>query len=90
MSPTVVFYSLAPGSDLADTGFPTQLYSNNFALAENLSGPTTYTPTIGQPGYDAGLNITYIINSPAAVPEPSSIALFGVGLAGAIAMRRRR
>jgi hypothetical protein len=90
VSPTVVFYSLGPGTDLADTGFPTQISSNNFAIAENPNGSTTYTPKLGQPGYSNDLNITYVFNSPEAVPEPAIAGLFAIGAVIVTAFRRKR
>lgn len=88
-SATVVFYSLAAGSDLADTGFPTQIYANNVALAENANGVTSYTPAQNQPGFLAGeFRATYYFNSPAPVPEPATLSLLGLG-AGALLMAMR-
>ena len=85
---SAVFYSdnLDGGADLADTGFPGALYTNNLAVietgAEGLNG-FTYTPTSGQPGFvgGAGGPVTYVIQSD-TVPEPASAALFlaGAGL----------
>lgn len=43
--------------------------------------------TVDQTGYD---NITFGSATPGKVPEPASLALFGIGLAGLGFMRRRR
>jgi hypothetical protein len=79
LGPTLVFYSELGGGDLADTGFPTAVYANNLSLAENTFGPTTYTPTAGEPGFVAGAGgpVTYVIFSSevSGVPDTGSSAL---------------
>lgn len=96
---SLVFYSdNSDGGDLADTGFPTALYTNVFTVVE--VGPEgdngfTYTPTAGQPGFVAGAAgpVTYVIRSDVGtVPEPSSLALLatGVAFAGYRVRRYRR
>ena len=89
----IVFYSTtADGGTLpADTGFPSGIYSNTFALMENPIGPTSYTPTSGEPGFISGDQITYVINS-SPVPEPSAwiLLLGGVTVIGPLRRRIRR
>ncbi len=88
---SLVFYSLPGEGQLADTGFPSAFYTNTFSMLENLNGPTSYTPTAGQPGYIPVFpGFTYLINSPSAVPEGgSSIGLLTLGLVALIYGRRR-
>jgi hypothetical protein len=91
---TLVFYSDSDEergeSDPADTGFPTQYYTNMVFISE--VGPeganyAYYTPTAGQPGYDPS-NPTYLFISD--IPEPSTVMLVGLSLAGLLAFKRRR
>ena len=93
---TLVFYSLAGGGMLADTGFPSLLYANNFSLIENTLGATLYTPTAGQPGFIAGTSaaVTYHIFSEelavSGVPETgSSLTLMSLALLVVIPFSRR-
>ena len=90
---SVVFYSdNGDGGDaLADTGLPTAFYTNTFSLLE--IGPegdngVTYTPTENQPGFVPGFQVTYVIISDSAVPEPASASL--VVLAGGLAFAAKR
>ena len=92
----LVFYS-APGlsgfDSLADTPVAPTLYANTVALVENESGYTTYTPSAGQPGFVSGANVqvTYeFLSDTSNVPEPATLAVFGAGLAGFAAFRRRK
>ena len=90
----LVFYSLAGGSELADTGFPTQNYTNQKTILEDEILGTTYTPAPGEPGYISGLNTIYkFISGPNevtnGVPETgSTVLLFGFGLIGMIGLQR--
>jgi len=87
---SLVFYSdNIDGFDaLADTASPPgAFYTNTLTIPE--VGPegnngATYTPTAGQPGFVAGAGapVTYIIHSDLAVPEPATLALVGIALAG--------
>ena len=90
----LVFYSLPGGSELADTGFPTQNYANQKTILEDEILGTTYTPGPGDPGFIDGLNTVYKFFSgpngvPTSVPDTGSTAfLFGLGLIGMIGLLR--
>jgi hypothetical protein len=91
----LVFYSdnIPIADSLADTsGPPLDLYPNTTTVLE--MGPegnnfAIYTPLPGQPGFVAGAAgpVTYTLISD--VPEPSSLAILVVGLAGAGLVRRQ-
>jgi hypothetical protein len=90
---TLVFYSLAGGSDLADTGLPSSDYANTFTLVENTLGPTVYSPTGTMPGSQGVFPVTYTFTSSelaAGVPDSGTTAtLFGFSLAGLAFLRRK-
>ena len=90
----LVFYSgNSDGVDaLADVGFPSLNIAPIVPFTE--VGPegnngTTYTPTPGQPGFIFGVPVTYVIHSDTA-PEPATLALLGIGLAGLRLSRGKR
>ena len=85
----LVFYSdNLDGIDaLADTsGPPLAFYSNTIIIPEigsDSDNRALYTPMAGQPGFVAGADgpVQYVLISDIAVPEPTSLAILGVGLA---------
>jgi len=73
------------------------VYVNGALIACTTAGPTTaITETIAIPASSTGYTIDYVRDngSPSvlqvSVPEPSTIALFGAGLAGIAFFRRKR
>jgi hypothetical protein len=92
----LVFYTIAGGGKLADTGFPSANYTNTFSLTENTLGATLYTPIAGQPGFIAAVPgaATYHIFSEefvANVPETGgTMAFMGLALLALIPLGRWR
>jgi hypothetical protein len=85
----IFFYSNDHGGLLADTGLPSLMYGNTVTIQESQSGPTTYTPTAGQPGFssDSPLGDTFLIFS---TPDSgSTLLMFGAGV-GFLALVRRK
>lgn len=76
-------------TDTADRPFLTGLASNNFGLVLNgLPGEQVTTNFDGD--FPLTGSITYNYTPPAGVPEPITLSVFGAGLAGAAALRRRK
>lgn len=89
---SLIFYSdLDAAGLLADTGFPTSLFTNVLTLTE-INGGLIYTPLAGNPGFVNGFDVTYKITSDdsVSIPEPATVALFGVGTLGLLLVSRRR
>jgi hypothetical protein len=99
--PSLVFYSdlvFDGGNSLADTGFPTLLYTNTLSSVEaglevGPNGYFNYTPTANQPGFVSGFAVTYnFISDVASVPEPASVVMAAASVLAGLgyAWRRRR
>jgi hypothetical protein len=72
---------------LADTsGPPLAFYPNTIIIPEigsESDNRALYTPVVGEPGFVAGAGgpVHYVLISDVAVPEPTSLAILGAGLA---------
>jgi hypothetical protein len=83
----IFFYSNDHGGLLADTGLPSLMYDNPVFIQENLSGPTIYTPTEGQPGFssDSPLGDSFRIFS---TPDTgSTLLMLGAAVAALLILR---
>ena len=84
----IFFYSNDHAGLPADTGLPSLMYDNTVTIQESRSGPTIYTATARQPGFDSDtpLGDTYHIFS---TPDTGSTLLMLGIAAGGLALLRR-
>jgi hypothetical protein len=79
------------GVSVTETGLVLNPVPMMVPYSENGMNGYIYVPTVGQPGYNAGNPgnpATYIIISD--IPEPSTVMLVGLSLAGLLSVIRRR
>ena len=83
----IFFYSNDHRGLLADTGLPSSRFSNMVIIQENPTGPTTYTPKAGQPGFssDSPLGDSFRIFS---TPDAgSTLLMLGAAVAALLILR---
>lgn len=79
----------ATGTSTATQSTPANLVTFGSAVtSSNFATQFVYNGTLG--GAITGFNVYFRVESPAAVPEPASIAIFGLGAVGFAARRFRR
>jgi hypothetical protein len=94
--PEMIYYSdLVPDpgdlKQLADTGFPPNLTAGNFLVGPTETvgpGGSSFDYQPGGVGYPANNEYVGVSDVAAAVPEPTSLALLGSGIAAMVRSRR--
>ena len=85
----IFFYSNDHGGLMGDTGLPSMMLPNTVTIQEAPSGPTIYTPGLGQPGRstDSDLGNSFLIFS---TPDTgSTLLMLGAAIAGLVFLRRK-
>jgi hypothetical protein len=83
----IFFYSNDHGGLMGDTGLPSMMLPNTVTIQEAPSGPTIYTPGLGQPGRstDSSLGNSFLIFS---TPDTgSTLLMLGAAIAGLVFLR---